>query len=127
MFYQGDMNKWMRHAYSLQLKTLMTMVDKDPTKATAIGQLVTQGKTISSPGDNFQFPFYNEANKENPKFRLLKRYASGSNEFFYANENVVKYMLQTDPRMPKYFDKPAVTPTFKGVQSEEDPTDNSDK
>ncbi len=125
MFYQGDMSKWSRLAHSLKLKTLMTMVDKDPAKAAAIGQLMTAKKTISSSADNFLFPFYNEANKENPKFRLLKRYASGLNEFFYANENVVKYMSQSDPRMPRYFDKPAGAPLFEGVQSEEDPSDNS--
>jgi len=127
LFYGGDMNKWIRLANSLKLRTLMTMVDKDPSKAAAIGQLVTQGKGISSAADNFKFPFYNQANKENPKNRLLKRYASGANDFFFANENVVMYMSQADPRMPFYFDKAPGAPAYEGVGSELDPTDNSSR
>ena len=36
IYYKGDMNKWMTLAKSLKFRTLMVMVDKDPSKATAI-------------------------------------------------------------------------------------------
>ena len=41
IYYKGDMNKWMTLAKSLKFRTLMVMVDKDPSKATTIGNVVT--------------------------------------------------------------------------------------
>ena len=35
IYYKGDMNKWMTLAKSLKFRTLMVMVDKDPSKAAA--------------------------------------------------------------------------------------------
>ena len=56
IYYKGDMNKWMTLAKSLKFRTLMVMVDKDPSKATAIGTLLQAGGMVSSASDNLVFP-----------------------------------------------------------------------
>ena len=70
IFYKGDMQKWIRLAKSLKFRTLMTMVDKDPTKAEQIGKLISDGGMISSADDNLQFPYLQTAGNENPKYKI---------------------------------------------------------
>jgi hypothetical protein len=55
LFYGGDIAKWKRVANSLKLRILMTMVDKDPTKAAAIGALLSAGGLVSSSADNSKY------------------------------------------------------------------------
>lgn len=128
LVYKGDMNKWIRFAKSVKFRTLMTMVDKDPSKAAAIGTMLTSGGMIASASDNFSFPFYNQPDKENPKFRLLQKYSGGTNTFFFANKNVLDYMAPTnDPRISKYFDKPVDQANYLSVQTEEEASDATAK
>lgn len=123
IFYNGNMSSWKKLANSIKLKTLMVMVDKDPTKATAIGQLVgNPASMIDAPAENWRRPYYAVTNNENPKFRLLNRYTNGENQWFFANSNVFDYMFPnsavSDPRIPRYFDKGA-NATYKAIASEE--------
>lgn len=112
LFYQGDIAKWKRLAKSVKLRTLMTMVDKDPTKASAIGAMLTAGGMISSSADNFQVSYANTAGRYNPKFGLNKLYNSGQS-FFGASKWMVNFMKPiNDPRLPIFFEKPATAATF---------------
>ncbi|RIJ36706.1 SusD/RagB family nutrient-binding outer membrane lipoprotein [Pontibacter oryzae] len=121
LIYNGDLSKWKSFAKSIKFKTYMVMVDKDPSVASKIGQMLNEGGMVSSAAANFTFPFYNTPDKENPRYKILKRYAGGSNIFFFANNNVLSYMKQLeDPRIPVYFDKPAGVSTYNGVDSEEE-------
>lgn len=109
IFYSGNMNSWKKLANSIKLKVLMVMVDKDPTKAAAIGQLVSNPATmITSATENWLYKYYALTSNENPKYRLLKQYTNGKNIWFFANSNVFDYMNTTptlDPRVPRYFEK----------------------
>lgn len=120
VFYAGDLNKWKKYARSLKFKTLMVMVDADPTKAAQIGaMLANPSDMISSASDNVLFKYFTTTNKENPKYKLLNKYANGVNTFFFANNNVLNYMLpKNDPRIPKYFEKGPNANTYIGVDSE---------
>lgn len=101
----------------------MTMVDKDPTKAATIGALVTAGGLISAVGDNMQAPFEATAGKRNPKYAINLQY-NGGIEFFYGSPYVVDFMnANSDPRLPRFFDKPAGAATYVGIEPGEDADD----
>jgi hypothetical protein len=115
VFYQGNIARWKKAARSMKLRILMTMVDKDPSKAAMIGQLVTEGGGISSAADNMKMTFLNQVGRKNPKFTLSELYNGGVN-FFFASTYVVDFMRPlNDPRLPKFFDKPAAADNYYGI------------
>jgi TPR repeat protein len=119
LFYKGDIAKWTRLAKSLKLRTLMTMVDKDPTKAATIGQMISAGGLVSSAADNFQVSFQDVSGKKNPKYAIGEQYNGGQN-FFFASKYVTDVMIPVnDPRLPKFFDKapspPAGATGYEGI------------
>ena len=125
-YYAGDIAKWKKAANSIKFKILMTMVDKDPTKATEIGTMAANPTAmINAAADNWLFKYAATTTNANPKQRLLVTYAGGANIFFFANKNVLDYMKTTDPRLPRYFDKPAGATGYIGVQSEEEADDQT--
>jgi hypothetical protein len=126
VFYRGDIAKWKKAARSMKLRILMTMVDKDPTKAAAIGQLLTAGGLISSAADNMKMSFINSAGRKNPKFSISEQYNGGDN-FFFASKYVVDFMRPlNDPRLPKFFDKPALDDNYYGIAPGDDGDDDHD-
>ncbi len=126
VFYKGDIPNWKRAARSIKLRILMAMVDKDPSKAAAIGQLITAGGFISSPAQNMKMSFINSAGRKNPKFFLSEQYNSGEN-FFFASKYVVDFMKPlNDPRLPIFFDKPAAADNYYGITPGDDGDDDHD-
>ena len=124
LIYKGDLTKWKKVATAMKLRILMAMVDKDPTKATAIGALVQAGGMLASAADNMKFPYGTTKGNMNPKFSLLDNYSlylpDGRNSQFFAHNAVLKPMVaQNDPRLPKYFDRPAGQTEYKGVDGGE--------
>jgi hypothetical protein len=121
IFYAGDMNAWKRVANTIKFKILMLMVDKDPTKAAAIGALLNAPATMmSSTADTWKVKYTTTVNNENPKYRLFLQ----ENPFTYASKVVTDLMVPTnDPRLPKYYDLPVTTPattTYIGVDENRD-------
>lgn len=105
LVYGGDLTKWKRFANSLKLRIYMVMYDKDPSVASDIAALLSED-LISSQDDAFLFPFFDSPENENPKFKILDKYASGANLWFFANSNVFDFMAAyNDPRIPVYFDE----------------------
>lgn len=126
MFYKGDIVKWKKLANSAKLRTLMTMVDKDPTKVAAIGALIGSpaGTFLSSASDNFSINYQDIQGKRNPKFAIGEQY-NGGLSFFFASKYVTDFMNPlNDPRLPKMFDKPLAAATYVGVTPGEDASDN---
>lgn len=116
LFYHGDIAKWKRAARSIRLRILMTMVDADPSKAAAIGQMMTQGGMISSSADNMFIKFQNTSGRKNPKFGLAEQFNGGVN-FFFASKYVTDFMRPlNDPRMERFFVKPATADNFYGIE-----------
>ena len=121
-FYGGDIAKWKRLAKSLKLRALMTMVDKDPTKATDIGAIATAGTAslVNAATDNCKIAFVDVAGKRNPKYAISLQYNAGKN-FFFGSKYVTDIMdpatpfTVADPRLPKFFDKPATASKYVGV------------
>lgn len=129
VFYKGDLAKWTKLANSIKFKTLMTMVDKDPSKAAAIGEMLNNpGSMLSSAADDMTYKYYEKSDNENPKYRLFKEYTGGKNVWFFANNNVFKYMEpKNDPRIPQFFDfgLGKDVDTYKGVDTEVDADNNT--
>jgi hypothetical protein len=126
LFYKGDIAKWKKVAKSIKLRILMTMVDADPSKAAAIGQLVSGGGLVSSVADNFLVRYQNVAGRKNPKFGLGEQYNGGQN-FFFASKYVADFMRPlNDPRLPFYFDKPAAADNYYGIEPGTDGDDDHD-
>lgn len=119
IFYKGDMQKWIKLANSLKFRTLMIMVDKDPSKATQIGKMITDGNMISSINENFYFPYLETAGNENPKYKILEKYTNGINIMFFAHNNVLKPMQErNDSRISRYF-APGVDGIYRGLNTRE--------
>lgn len=115
--YNGDLNKWRRLANSVKLRILLTMVDKDPSKAATIGALVSAGNFIQSADDNCLVAYQDVSGKKNPKFALSEQY-NGGRSFFFGNKYVVDFMQPLgDPRLPKFFTKPDEATTYNGVEN----------
>lgn len=126
-YYSGDMNKWLRLAKSLKFRTLMVMVDKDPSKAEMIGEMLRAGGMIGSSADNMEFKYSVTTGNENPKYKFLEKYLSGKNEAFFAHNNVLKPMQdRKDPRIPKYFD-PGVDGQYRGLNTRQQAEVNDKK
>ena len=127
IFYKGDMQKWIRLAKSLKFRTLMTMVDKDPTKAEQIGKLISDGGMISSADDNLQFPYLQTAGNENPKYKILEKYTNGINIMFFANNNVLKPMQErNDSRISRYFE-PGADGVYRGLDTRQAAEETDDE
>ncbi|MGV8091693.1 MAG: SusD/RagB family nutrient-binding outer membrane lipoprotein [Mangrovibacterium sp.] len=127
IFYHGNMSKWLSLAKSLKLRILMCMIDKDPSKVSEIGTLVSGGGFIESASDNWIFPFYEASGTQNPNYRINLAYASAPDYYmFFAHNSVLNLMLPyNDPRLPIYFVK-GVDGNYNGVETGEDVSLNED-
>ncbi len=103
VFFGGNLDKWVKFANSMKLKIAMVMVDADPTKESLIGNLVSS--ELIDENDNVEFPYYNEADHKNPKFRLLEKYNGGVNDWFFANSIILDGMMKPldDPRISIFY------------------------
>ena len=105
LIFGGDMDNWRKFAKSLKLRTLMIMVDADPSKAADIATLVEEGDMIASADDDAEFPFFGESGNRNPFWETLNAFSGGQNLFYFASEAMVELMKEyNDPRLETYFD-----------------------
>ncbi len=105
LIYNGDMEKWRKFAKSLKFRTLMTMVDADPSKAAGIAALINEGDMISSVAENAAFPFFSESGNRNPFWETLNAFTGGQNFFYFGSEAMVELMKKrNDPRLKVYFE-----------------------
>lgn len=106
IYYKGNMAQWKKLANSLKFRVYMVMADADPSVSTKIGELLNNSSVMfSSADDAWVHKYYTTENNENPKYRLLKAYTNGQNQWFFGNTNVINYMNSNDPRIGKYLDK----------------------
>ena len=104
LIFGGDMDNWRKFAKSLKLRTLMIMVDADPSKAGDIAALIQEGDMISSAADNAEFPFFSESGNRNPFWETLNAFAGAQNFFYFASEAMFNVMKKyNDPRLGMYF------------------------
>ncbi len=121
VFYKGKMENWIKLAKSMKLRTLMCMVDKDPSKSALIKILLEEDDFIEAKSGDFNFPFYSAAGTQNPQYRLTYMYTSPPDYYmFFAHNSVLNLMLPyDDPRLPVYFEK-GVEGDYQGLETGED-------
>lgn len=104
LLFGGNMAQWVRFANSLKFKTLMIMVDADPTKEDEIRNMLTTADMIGSGDDNAFFPFVNAAGNKNPIWRILETYTGEDNICYFGSEATINLMKSLgDPRLDVYF------------------------
>lgn len=104
LYYGGDMTKWRRFANSLKLRTLFAMVDADPSKSTAIGQLLAGGNMIAATTDAMQFQYYNQPGRQNPRYSFTAIFRGGVQSDWYTSKPVYDLLTSlNDPRIPYFF------------------------
>lgn len=106
IYYKGDMEKWLRLAKSMKLRTLMLMVDKVPAKADEMTSLLNEGQFLADEEDNFTFPYYNVAGTKNPNYALLEQFYPGFpyDPICWPHKSAVEPMVtMNDPRVPVMF------------------------
>ncbi len=105
LIYGGNMTNWRKFAKSLKFRTLMTLVDVEPTRASEIQAMIAEGDMISSAGENAEFPFFDAPGNRNPFYEVLSAFAGGSNFFYFGSEVMVDIMEnRNDPRLLEYFE-----------------------
>lgn len=116
-YYKGDMDKWISLAKSLKFRTLMIMVDADPTKASDIKAMIEAGGMISSKNHNMEFMYSENAGNENPKYGINAKYTNGFNMMFFASNYMMDPMKKyEDARIPVYFD-PGTDGEYRGLKN----------
>lgn len=125
-YFKGDMSKWIAIANSFKFRTLMVMVDADPSKADDIKKMMDEKKMITSAAGNMEFQYSETAGNENPKYGILAKYTGGINTMFFAHNNVFKPMKKyADSRIPRYFD-PGHDGVFRALDTRQDAEDDED-
>ncbi|MBK6485454.1 MAG: SusD/RagB family nutrient-binding outer membrane lipoprotein [Gemmatimonadetes bacterium] len=103
LYYGGDMTKWRKFANSLKFRILMTMVDADPSKSTAIGAMAAQ-PMISARADDMKFAYFDSPGRQNPRFSFTQIFRGGVQQDWYASKVMFDEMVPfNDPRLPIYF------------------------
>ena len=104
LYYGGDMVKWKKFGNSLKLRILFAMVDSDPSRAAAIGKLITDGGSISSTADAMEFKYYNEPGRQNPRYSFTAIFRGGVQSDWYCSKPVYDLLVSlNDPRIPYFF------------------------
>ncbi len=104
LYYGGDMAKWRKFANSLKMRILFSMVDADPTKGAAIGQLVAGGNMISSNADAMLYKYFNQPGRQNPRFSFTAIFRGGVQSDWYCSKPVYDLLVSLkDPRIPYFY------------------------
>lgn len=109
-FYSGDMAQWKKLANSLKLRMGLNLSDADAAKAKTLVESAVAAGVITSPADNFSFPYMNGL-VSNPIYQNLVQ--SGRNDFIPSDVYLNALKAKSDPRIPKYF-TPLANGTFVG-------------
>lgn len=109
-------SNWIKLANTLKLRIYLHYTKKDQAFAVAqITALVNSGAAfMSAPADNFQMPFYNVPNQQNP----IQQFESNRRDYLFANDRMLSMMnAKADPRRVTYFTPfPWGSTTYKGVK-----------
>lgn len=99
--YGGDISKWKKLNASLRMMMAIKLADVDPTDGKAWFAEAFNDGGIEDPGDDFNAPFYADANNENP---LYKNVVTEGRRDFCPSKFIVDLMNSlSDPRRPAYF------------------------
>jgi hypothetical protein len=109
LIYGGDMDKWVRFANSLKLRTYMFLRNQDTSVDSEIEALLNSAPLIRTNADEASIPFFDNNDNANNLWTLNNLFggftdAGNGNIFVYAGETLVDIMNDLDdPRRETYF------------------------
>jgi hypothetical protein len=111
LIYAGDMERWIRFANSLKLRTLMMIRNRDTGVDAQITALLSQ-PLIRTNAQEAAVPFFATTLNDNPMHRLNAQFggftdAQNGNYYVRAGQTLVNLMAGlNDPRLDTYFERP---------------------
>ncbi|TYP94026.1 Starch-binding associating with outer membrane [Fodinibius salinus] len=102
VFYNGDVDKWVKFANSLKMRLAITMADAKPSMAQKAIQNAAPN-AFTSNADNALIPFQSSPPTTNPVWEALVQ--SGRDDYLPANTMVDKMNNLNDPRRPIFITK----------------------
>lgn len=122
LIFQGDMDKWQRFAYSLEMKMYLRMVNKKPAEAQAgIQKLYTAGAKFLNT-DAQVSGFTNVKDKDNPMYDYNIR-TLNTPDNLRASKTFASFLTdKNDPRSTFYFGSANPTPINQGDYTGTDPS-----
>lgn len=113
LFYKGDVNAWIKFAYTLKVKMGITLADVAGESARSRSLVESSyEKAFASTLDNCLMPYLEAAPNYNPLYREIV--ASGRHDYVIANTLVDIMNNLDDPRRSKYFTPVGVSSEYKG-------------
>jgi hypothetical protein len=106
LFYEGDVDSWIKFANSLKLKMGMTIADADNAKAKATVESAVASGVFTSNADNAVFHYLAAPPNTNPIWDDLVQ--SGRKDFVAASTIINRMEALNDPRLEEYFTEDAV-------------------
>ncbi len=104
LYYGGDMAKWRKFGNSLKMRILFSMVDADPSKGAAIGQVISSGNMIASNDDAMEYQYFDQPGRRNPRFSFTAIFRGGVQTDWYCSKPVYDLLTSlNDPRIPYFF------------------------
>lgn len=125
LIFQGDMEKWIRFANSLEMKMYLRMVNKKPAEAQAgLVKLDTSG-AIFLNSDAGVFGFTNVTDKDNPLYEYNSRSLNTSDNL-RASKTLSSFLVDNeDPRTASIYGSASPTPINQGDYTGNDPSYSS--
>lgn len=109
LIYGGDMDKWIRFANSLKLRTFMFLRNQDPSVDSQISDLLNNAPLIRTNVNEAAIPFFDNNDNANNLWTLHNLFGGFTDTgngglFVYAGETLVDIMNELDdPRRETYF------------------------
>lgn len=118
-YYNGDVDQWIKFAYSLKIKLGITLADVDDMVSGKAKKAVEDSydKAFTSSDDNAEMPYLSNSPNYNSLYADLV--ASGRHDFVAANTIVDIMNNLGDPRRSEYFSNP-INGTYVGGPYGED-------
>lgn len=100
MFYNGDVEKWIKFANSLKLKMGLHLIDVNPAKSKTLIEAAAEN-VFTSSDDNATFAYLSATPNTNPLY--LDLVASGRHDFVATNTMIDILVPLNDPRIDDFY------------------------
>ncbi|QDH78165.1 SusD/RagB family nutrient-binding outer membrane lipoprotein [Echinicola soli] len=102
LFYNGDMEKWVKFGNSLKLKLALVIADSDAAQAQTLAEEAA-ANVFTSNDDNAAFPYMGAEPNNNPVSSNVKGQYSTREDYVAASTLVDAMNDRNDPRRIQYF------------------------
>ncbi|MBB6462040.1 SusD/RagB family nutrient-binding outer membrane lipoprotein [Flammeovirga kamogawensis] len=110
LLFKGDLNRWIKFANSIKIKTLMVLAENNPNYAKSRLEKAFNEDHVDELGEQVQLDYYDDLTNANQFYKLHYQYAGGQSLFFYASNPFIDLLRgSNDPRIDIFYDRPEGT------------------